>query len=126
MSISTEIDGESGLRIHVVTGQLTMEDLVSSLEKVYSMPDYDPGMRVLWDLREADLSSFVSPQVQQVRDFVGSNWGTEAKNYAAMVVSSEESFGLMRMYEFYVEQKSGNEVQVFRDYDEALSWIKGK
>ncbi|MBU8920772.1 MAG: STAS/SEC14 domain-containing protein [Bacteroidales bacterium] len=126
MGISTEIDRESGLRIHVVTGRLTMEDLIGSLEKVYSRPDYDPAMNVLWDLRDADFSAFVSPQIQQVRDFVTSNWGTEGTSHAAMVVSSDEAFGLMRMYEFYLKQKSRNEVQVFRDYDEALDWITKK
>jgi hypothetical protein len=126
MGISTEIDRESGLRTHVITGMLTMEELVGSLDKVYSMPDFDPDMDTLWDLREADLSSFVSPQIQQVRDFVSSNWGTGGTSRAAIVVSSDENFGIMRMYEFYVEQKSESDVQAFRDYDEALTWIKRK
>ena len=126
MGITTEIDRESGLRTHVVKGRLTREDLLGSLDKVYSMPDYDPAMNVLWDFRDADFSLLVSPQIQQVRDFVISNWGTGGNSRAAMVVSSEDAFGLMRMFEFYLKQKSDSDIQVFRDYDRARAWIMGK
>ena len=123
MGITTQIDGERNLRIHKVTGALTFDELIGTLKEVYSEPDFDPDMNSLWDVREADLSSFETPDIHNLRNFVGKHWGTGGRSKAAIVVLGDLDFGISRMYEFYLQAKSSSEVQVFRDYDEALSWV---
>jgi hypothetical protein len=76
MEITTNIDKETALRTHKVTGTLSLDDLMAKLGEIYSIPDFQPDMNVLWDLRSADLASFSSSDIQKVRDFVGYKWGT--------------------------------------------------
>ena len=123
LGITTQIDRERNLRIHCVTGALTFDELVNTLKEIYSAPDFDPDMNSLWDLREADVSTFETPDIQNLKNFVGKHWGTKGKSKSAIVVSRDLDFGLSRMYEFYLQAKSSSEVQVFREYDEALKWI---
>ena len=75
------------------------------------------------DFREADLSSFQSPDIQMIRDFVSKHWGTGGNCKAALVVSGDLGFGLSRMYEFFIEDKTTNDVKVFRQIEEAMEWI---
>lgn len=123
MGITTHIDDKFNLRIHQVTGSTTLDDIVSTLKEIYSEPDFNSEMNVLWDLRGADLASFFTSNIQKLRDFVSAHWGTEGKSLAALIVSRDLEFGLSRMYEFFVESKTSNKVRVFRDYDEAFEWV---
>ena len=123
LGITTQIGVERNLRIHCVTGALTFDELIGSLKNLYSDPDFDPGMNSLWDLREADVSSFETPDIQNLRNYVGKHWGTEGKSKSAIVVSRDLDFGLSRMYEFYLQSKTSSEVPVFREYDEGLKWV---
>jgi hypothetical protein len=83
-------------------------------------------MNTLWDLREADVSSFPSNQVQHVQSFVSKYWGEGGKNRSALVVSADVAYGLSRMYEIISEGKTEGKIMVFRDYDEALNWVQSK
>jgi hypothetical protein len=123
MAITTKIDKESNLRLHNVTGALTLNELMAKLEEVYSEPDFTPEMNVIWDLREADLALFTTADIRKVRNYVSKHWGTGKGNRAALVVLRDLDFGLSRMYEFFLESRTSSEVQVFRDYDKALEWI---
>lgn len=124
MDITTEIDVKANLRIHKVTGDVTVKSIMAKLEQVYSEPDFDPEMNVLWDMREAKMSSVSSSDVEQLSNFVAGRWGTGGRSRAALVVSRDFEFGISRMYEIFLESRSATQVQVFRDFDEALLWIK--
>jgi len=123
MKITTEIDKKAGLRKHKVTGDLTVESLLAELGKIYSGPDFQTDMDVLWDLRDAKFQSVSSAEVQRVSDFVAAHWGTGGKSRAALVVSRDFEFGMTRMYEIFLESRSSVRVRVFRDLDKALKWI---
>lgn len=124
MQMITELNKEFNLRIHIVKGELNKNLLIEKLKDIYENPDYKPDMNVLWDIREAIISSFFSADVQAVRDFVSKHWGTGGKSRAALVVSKDVDFGLARMYQILSESKTLSPVQVFRDFDEALNWAK--
>ncbi|UCF05396.1 MAG: hypothetical protein JSV33_16045 [bacterium] len=126
MGVTTDIDIESKIRMHKVTGALQRDELIAVLDKVYKTPGYDPDMDVVWDLREADLTSFSSEDIQAVRNFVGRKWGTGGKSRAALVVSRDVEFGLTRMYEVYLESDTKSQVHVFRDMDKAMEWIRSE
>jgi hypothetical protein len=124
MAVTTKIDPETGIREHTVTGPLDLRALITALKKVYSMPEFRSEMNVIWDLREADLSAFSSEDIRQVREYVGRHWGVEGTSRAALVVTSDLGYGLTRMYEILLESRTASEVHVFRDYDEALRWVR--
>ncbi|MFC1829337.1 hypothetical protein ACFL0O_06985 [Thermodesulfobacteriota bacterium] len=124
MEITTNIDKTAGLRTHKVTGVVSKNDLLLKLEEIYSIPDFEPDMNVLWDLRNADLASFSSDDIHRVRDFVVHKWGTDGTNRAALVVSRDIDFGLSRMYQVSLESITASKLQVFRDMDKALAWLR--
>jgi len=123
MKFTTDIDKGTALRRHKVIGKLSKNKLLESLGKLYTAPDFQPDMDVLWDLREADLSVFSTVDIELVRDFVGARWGTGGSSRAALVVSRDVDFGLSRMFEMLLESHTTSKVQVFRDMDEALEWL---
>lgn len=124
MKITTNINKEADLRTHKVTGTLSLNELLAKLDEIYSIPDFEPDMNVLWDLKDADLASFSTDDIHKVRDFVGHKWGTGGTSRAALVVSRDIDFGLSRMYEVSLESITTSKLQVFRDMDKALAWLR--
>jgi hypothetical protein len=117
------IDSALGVRFHRVTGTLALDELVRHLQDLYANETYDPGMNVLWDIREADVSSFTREDVITLRDFVKDKWGAGDDGRAALVVAEELSFGLARMYGTLLESQTSSKVTIFRDMDEAIDWL---
>ncbi len=126
LEITTRIIPEHDLRIHRVTGSLTKESLLAKLEEIYSTPGIKEDMNSLWDIRDADLSSFNLAKVQSVRDFVEKHWGTSGRSRSALVVSGESSFLLSRMYELLMESRTKSATHIFQDYEKALRWVKSE
>ena len=73
MEIKTNIDKKQGLRIHTVSGSVSKDELLSKLIEIYSRPDFQSKMNVLWDLRSADLESVVMSDIVKTRDLINDN-----------------------------------------------------
>ena len=69
------------------------------------------------------MSTFSFEEAKYVADFAGDHWGTSGASSAAFVVSRDEHYGLVRMYEQLMDSRSSSKVMVFRDRDKALSWL---
>lgn len=124
MTFEIKIDKANQLRITIVTGKLTFKDLLKKLKEVYSDQDLYDLPYSIWDVREADLSSFTTEQIQRLAEFVAVSWGTEGNKKTAIVADKDFIFGISRMYEKTVEYKTLSPTMVFRKYDEALTWLK--
>ncbi len=84
---------------------------------------WEPGFHALIDAREADLTEVTPDGLRTVAGVVATyvhDVGGDLKT--AVVVSRDVVFGLGRMYEVYSEALPQT-MQVFRDPQEALSWI---
>ena len=124
MAITTTIDSETKLRIHVITGELTPEDLIETIEEAFSRDDFEPGSDALWDLRGAMGKDLLAGNVRSLVDAVVKyRSGDEGTRIA--VVARDLDFGLARMYEHMLEASADVKVMVFRDRDEAEIWAKG-
>ena len=124
MDFDTQISKKDNLRVHKVVGELTTDGLLEALEGVYSSPEFEPDMNVLWDVREARVPSMSSSDIQRVSELVAKHWGTGGTSRAALVVSKDFEFSLSRMYQVFLESRISTQVRVFRSFDEALEWIK--
>ncbi len=124
MTIETKIDNENQIRISTVTGKLTYEDMLSKLKEIYSDQELYDLPYSLWDIRQANVSSFTTKQIQKLAEFVAGNWGMEGSKKTAIVADKTFNFGLSRMYEKTLEFKTPSTTMVFHNYDEALAWIK--
>jgi hypothetical protein len=81
-------------------------------------------MEVLWDLRETKgLGAIKTHHLDKLVNIVSQKWETSRPRRAALVVSRMVDFGLARMYEMRLENKSKNEIRVFNNFEEALHWL---
>ena len=124
MAIEIKIDHDNQIRTAIVTGKLTFEDLLSKLKEIFIDRDIYDLPHSLWDIRQADITSFTAEQISRLAEFVAGNWGLEGKNKIALVADKNFIFGLARMYEILSNFKSPSMTMVFHDYDEALTWLK--
>lgn len=122
MAIRTEAEPDAGIRRHIVTGALTLDDLRAELESVYLQPALQ-RLASLWDVREARID-MTSAEMRQIADFIGKRWRPAGSVRAALVVSQDYNFAMSRMLEMLLEGRSANEVMVFRDIDAAEAWLK--
>ncbi|NOQ97478.1 MAG: hypothetical protein GQ561_04865 [Calditrichae bacterium] len=124
MDISTHIDHKAGIRQHKVSGLIDIEKLKIFLKGLYTTPDLEPNMDVVWDLGEADFSAVSSSDVRAVKELVVKYWGVGGKSKAALVVSRELDFGLTRMYESLMSGATTSKVMVFKNLKEAYEWLR--
>lgn len=123
MPLATLFKREAGVRFHTVTGELTVKELLSFLRDIYGAPDFDPNLDSLWDLREADLTTFSFEEAKYVADFVSGSLGSAESRRWAFVVKEDSHYGLVRMYEKLMSNRSSGTVMVFRDMDKAREWL---
>lgn len=124
MPITTHIDSETGDRTHTATGNLTVENVQATLSEVYTRPDFRSDAAALWDLREA-TGDFPTEDVRHLVDFVTKLVGDGDQGKVAIVVSSDLGFGMSRMYETILGGQTRKPMKVFRDLDDAQSWLTG-
>ncbi len=126
MDIDTRINGEYKIRITTITGKISFDDLVAALSKIYSNPEQSKLPNSVWDLRQADVSSFTNNQIQNLVSFVTSQWELKPNLRSAIVVGSDLNYGLSNIYQKILEYSSPIYVRVFKDYDKALAWLKSE
>jgi hypothetical protein len=122
--VTTTVDGETGARMHVISGELTAEDLIRTLSDVYASSDYDPGANSLWDLRGVESHHLGKDDLRRIAELVTEHRQLPPGMCAALVVGSNLDFGLARMLEQMLIASTEVEVMVFRDIIEAKAWLK--
>ena len=125
MAITTQLDPDNGLRIHVLTGRLTYAEVRDTLEELYDRQDFDPAMNALWDLREAVTTEFSSDDVRKIAQLAGGRRPSGVSPRVALVASRDADFGMARMYEAQEDEVSPGHIRVFRDIEEATTWVSG-
>lgn len=122
MPITYCIDGDSGIIYWSVTGQTAWEDWIDVLSRFQNDPDRKKGNNILIDSRRHETvmtAESVKDLIPYARRFDnelnGPKW--------AIVTNRDVAYGLARMFSTLCELE-GIQVVVFRDMDEAQSWIQ--
>ncbi len=123
MEISTEINKNNNIRCHTIKGLIDASELIGFFEKLYSLPDFDLGMKALWDLREADFSALLPSDIRSIMDCVGQRWGKDGKSKAAIVASRDLDYGMSRMFQIMLDGETTSKVTVFKDINKAEEWL---
>jgi len=124
MSIETTQDKDQNLTIHVATGQLTEEDVFTTLERFYSgeITEF-----VLWDFSQAEVSSITPAVVQRIIRRSAEAGTRSQRRKTAAITPSDLSFGLGRMAESYADFEAlPFNLRVFRSREKALEWLISK
>ena len=120
MGVSHRI--ENDVLYTTIEGEFTPDDIRAYREGLRADPAYHAGMHALVDCRRVsalfsaeDLRALANDLERPPSAFVGP-WR------CAIVVASEVIYGLVRMYDAYL-QTDTIDVRPFRDFDEAVAWL---
>ena len=125
MKIETLIIEKQNLRIHTVTGAFNFDFLFQSIVDVYNNPDFVPRFNSIWDFTQVNqIQSISLEQLEKLVAYVTWKRSRIGKVRTALVVSEKIDFGLARMYEQEMEASNQADINVFRNIDLAIEWIK--
>jgi hypothetical protein len=125
MPIEFTIDHARRLVTATARGMLTGQDVFGYQRAVWSRADVQ-GYNELLDMREVlgiDLPSI--DNMRALAELSASMDIPQTSSKFAIVATSDEAFGLSRMYETYrhLEDKSTKQVGVFRTLNEAYAYL---
>jgi hypothetical protein len=115
--------GEPGRVVITVWGEASLEGFHAYLSEFLDDPRWQPGMDSLVDLRDLDFADLTSVQIRVIVDAQVRNKVKRGAGCAAIVVSQEVAYGLVRMYAAYADQRVSLQPRVFRSYEEAQAWL---
>jgi len=113
---------ELDLTIHEATEQIDTHDIISLLEDFYQsrVTTY-----LIWDLNKGGNPELSPDDIARIIG-ISVKYGSQRKNgKTAIVTDNDLYYGLSRMYESYsaIEPDMSLQVQVFRDFEQAIAWF---
>ena len=110
------------LTIHEATEPTNTDDIVSLLKDFYRtrVTTY-----LIWDLNKGGNPELSQNDILKIIG-ISEEYGSQRKaGKTAIVTDNDLYFGLSRMYEIYAENESdlSLQVQVFREFKEAIAWF---
>jgi len=119
MKVTLRVDPETGVAIATGSGVAGADDARESVSELWALPSW-PGRAVVWDLRMLVFDASPS-DVRTIARFVLENQPSPPPARVAFVTDRDADFGMARMFQLFREDPYTS-FQVFRDYDEALTW----
>ena len=105
-----------------MVGKLSFDTLMSAIKSFYIE---HPTLNVLWDFREATLSSIFSQDVLRIVKWVKRNSDACKGGKTVWVVSKPTDFGVLRMMSTHCEiEQFPFALNIFYSMEEAMQWIK--
>lgn len=122
--VTTQIDSRAGVVSHRASGELSLREIRETFQATVRDPAFRSGMRVLWDLREATLTSLDEAGIRSLLELNSRYQEERGAGRSAIVVSRDVDYGIARMFQTYAEDLPW-ETRVYRDHAEAVAWITG-
>jgi hypothetical protein len=121
MPISVSIDKTNDLILRTITGVVSMDEVVASVDAVVSSPDYHPGMKSLTDLRGLTHSATLEDMKKLALAAIRHSQRAKG-NKLAIVVPEAVSYGMLRMFQAHIDHLP-MEVALFREMPPAREWL---
>ena len=120
-SIKIHNDPAKNLTTLVVSGNVTVDQILSALEEFYGK---STTSNALWDLSLANLSDLTADKLEKILSS-GIEYARSTKvGKRALVASHDLEFGISRMYQnLSVLYEHPASFGVFRTHDEAMRWL---
>jgi hypothetical protein len=114
-----KIEKERRLVLSSGFGILNKEDILGHLDRLSKDPDFHPKFSQLADftqITKLDLGPEDIRQLAQMALF-------SPLSRRAMLVKDDLQYGLIRMFEIHRDLNGESGIRVFRNFDEAMTWI---
>ena len=121
MTVSIQIEPETGMAIVSCSGVLRPSDAQEGAKALWKTAGWS-GKAVVWDFREAQFD-MTSSDTQNIAKFILTHQPATPPLKVAFIIQRDFDYGMARVFEVYREDPH-TEFQVFRDYEEAISWAR--
>jgi len=121
MPFSVRFEPDADLVVATCSGTLKMNDARLAAAVLWDNPEWS-GKPVIWDLRSAQLDVRGS-EVREIAKFILERQPAIPPSRVAFVTGRDVDFDLVRMFQV-IRQHPSTQVEVFRDYEEAISWAR--
>ncbi len=122
---NSEFKRDQRIAIHTGSGEVSVESILSANAYWFNHPDFDPGLPVLWDIREGQLAismDEMSAMYSLVRSALGEKKRTGGRT--AWVHSSALTRAIIDVVG--EEFDWGSEWKAFSDISDATAWCLGE
>jgi hypothetical protein len=122
MPLSYEIDKQNKLLVCTASGFVTLNEVIVYRQQLLDDPGFDSTYSELVDLTGVTGTELTADQIRMQAETSIFSPGVRH----ALVGSSELLFGLARMFEIVRGLRGENDIRVFRNRIEALTWLLTK
>jgi hypothetical protein len=122
MPVLHVIDASRQLGVAGLTGRVDAGIFCDAMRAMYTDPDWEPGMRALWDLRYIDPLVVTPEDVPKMTQVVDSLRAVLGNGNAAFVAPHEpvHSIANLLVLRTHVPERQR---RVFRQISDALTWL---
>lgn len=119
--ITSVLDKSRSLIIHTVTGPVTVEEILSTLETYYTQ---QVTKYVLWDLSAADMKLVHSNDLYKLIELVKKYSHQRIAGRTAIYGTRDVTFAIGRQLSLLgMAYEEPFQIESFRNYDEAMKWL---
>ena len=121
--MNSKIHIQGNLATVLVSGKASVEGLNDAAKAIIDSPGWIPGINILSDYRELDLSHLTGDDMDRFAKTLSSYRKSLGNGLCACVSTNPLDFGLGRMWEVFMEQHSDLRVCIFYDLEKAQKWL---
>lgn len=123
MEFHIQVDDELGVATIRISGTVTADALRGAMEALTAHPGFHQGLGRVWDAREGDLSRLTRSDLGFVAEAARRLQLSHPDARVAFVVSRDLDFGIGRMFQAMETEGLPAAMALFRNVDEARSWV---
>lgn len=119
--IRVKKDYSQNLTLFTVSGDVSVEEMITEVENFFSS---QPTKLAMWDLLDVRGDGFAPSDVDKIISVIGKYRAARKDGKTALVASSDYAYGLSRMHKAKAEMyKLDIDYYVTRNLDDALKWL---
>ena len=116
---------DSSLVVSRTSGVASAERFSALYEQLVSQPEFGPGVKVLSDHTNLDVSALTAGEIQRIAGDRARIVGALGMRSAVVVGhKSPARYGLARMFEAYGTSQGDGSIKVFETVDEGMAWLR--
>ncbi|WP_323780225.1 hypothetical protein [Thalassovita sp.] len=125
MPIEFHTDQDTDFFVIEMNGRITDAEMMERYSSFYQSERWKPGQNALTDASNADFSELTPEGLREFSRYLDALFrehGVSGKK-SALYCPGDLQFGVARMYSVFAD-RSPQTAKVFRDYDEAVAWLR--